>query len=359
MSMNIKKKKQRVLVALSGGVDSAVAAKLLVKAGYEVTGVFLHFWHDVGAIGENKCCSLKAMQDAKAVADQIGIPLFSFDYSRPFKTKVVGDFLREYRLNRTPNPCVVCNREIKIGKLLEYARGLKFDYVATGHYVRNELIGKKYHLSRGKDKNKDQSYFLYTFNQDQLAHLLFPLGKYTKPQVRALARKFKLPVAEKAESQEICFIPEKHHNDFLKRNLPLRPGKIKLLTGEVIGQHQGLPLYTIGQRRGIEIGGNGPYYVARFDTKKHDLYVVKKFDDPVLYSDRLLAKQVNWIGETIKSGSVSAVIRYRHPAKKATIKKLKDGNYEVVFSQPQRAITPGQSIVFYRRQEVLGGGIIV
>ncbi|HNX10906.1 MAG TPA: tRNA 2-thiouridine(34) synthase MnmA [bacterium] len=350
--------KKRVLMALSGGVDSAVAAALLKAQGYQVTGVFLHFWHDAGQVGENKCCSLKAMQDAKEVADQVGIPLFSFDYSRQFKLKVVGDFLHEYKCGRTPNPCVVCNREVKIGRLLKYAQGLNFDYVATGHYVKNKKIGKKYHLSRGQDKNKDQSYFLYTFHQDQLAHLLFPLGGYTKPQVRVLAKKLKLPVAEKAESQEICFIPEKHHNDFLKRNLKLKPGKIKLLDGTVIGEHQGLPLYTIGQRRGIEIGGNGPYYVAKFDTKKQDLYVVKKFDDPILYGKELLAKKVTWIDKEIKTGSLSAVIRYRHPAEKVKIKKLPDGNYRVVFSRPQRAITSGQSVVFYRGQEVLGGGII-
>ena len=353
-----KLKQKRVLVGLSGGVDSAVAAQLLVLAGYEVTGVFLHFWHDGQAVGENKCCSLKAMQDAKAVADKIGIPLFSFDFSAPFKLKVVGDFLSEYQKCRTPNPCVVCNREVKIGRLLEYAAALNFDYVSTGHYVRLKKTGGKHHLYRGKDKNKDQSYFLYTFKQPQLAHLLFPLGDYTKPQVRALAKKFGLPVAEKAESQEICFIPEKHHNDFLKRNLKLHPGKIKLLDGTIIGEHQGLPLYTIGQRRGIEIGGNGPYYVARFDYQNHDLYVAKKFDDPVLYGRKLVVKNMTWLNKEIKTGTLSAVIRYRHPGQKAKFKKLVGGNYEVTFVKPQRAITPGQSLVFYRRQEVIGGGII-
>jgi tRNA-specific 2-thiouridylase len=236
--------------------------------------------------------------------------------------------------------------------------------VATGHYLKIKKSGKQFKLYKAKDKNKDQSYFLYTFNQDQLKHLLFPLGNYTKPQVRALAKKFKLPVAEKAESQEICFIPGKHHNDFLKKYLQMKPGDIKLIDedNKIIGRHQGLPLYTIGQRRGINIGGTGPYYAAKFDWKKNDLYVVNKFDDALLYGRELTAKNVSWLaGKTPKMPlKCAAVIRYRHPAVPCTVvanNGLKT-DFVVRFNKPQRAITPGQSVVFYKGTEVLGGGII-
>jgi len=360
------KNNKRVLVAMSGGVDSAVAAQLLKNQGYEVVGVFLHFWAAPPEAGRaeptNKCCSLKAQNDAKAVCQKIGISFFTLNYSAPFKKEVVDYFLQEYSAGRTPNPCVKCNKKIKIGGLLKYARGLKFDYLATGHYLKNKLVDKQFKLYKAKDKNKDQSYFLYTFNQAELKYLLFPLGNYTKPEVRALARKFDLPVAEKAESQEICFIPGKHHNDFLKKYLKLKAGRI-MFEGQEIAKHQGLALYTIGQRRGIEIGGNGPYYVAGFNRKNNDLIVVKEFDDDSLFGDELKAKQVSWLGDKApsKAFKCSAVIRYRHPAQTCLVKPdgaNNSGKYSVKFTHPQRAITKGQSIVFYKGQEVLGGGII-
>ncbi|MFA5163164.1 MAG: tRNA 2-thiouridine(34) synthase MnmA [Patescibacteria group bacterium] len=351
------KKKIKVLVAMSGGVDSSVAAQLLKNQGYQVTGIFLNFWKEQGMSGDNKCCSLEALLDARAVAQKIGIELFTFDFKDRFKLKVVDNFLSEYQKGRTPNPCVICNREVKIGGLLKYARGLGFDYVATGHYLRLKKVGRTYRLYKAKDKNKDQSYFLYTFNQEQLAHLLFPLGNYNKPRVRELAKKYALPTAEKKESQEICFIPGKHHNDFLKRHLRLAPGEIKILgTDKVIGQHEGLALYTIGQRRGL-IGGTGPYYAAKFDVKTNTLYVVKDFNDPVIYGDSLKAKNVNWLGRPKFPLNCEAVIRYRHPAVKCQV-RLVGKDYLVSFKKPQRAVTPGQSIVFYQGLEVLGGGII-
>ncbi len=355
-----KNNNQKVLVAMSGGVDSAVAAALLKKAGYQVSGMFLHFWKDDSQPGlENKCCSLKSLSDAKEVCRAVGIPLNTFDFRAPFKKIVVDNFLSEYQKGRTPNPCVVCNKNIKIGRLLKYARSLGFDYVATGHYVKLQKSGGKIKMFKAKDKNKDQSYFLYTFNQDELKHLMFPLADYTKPQVRALAKKFKLPVAEKAESQEICFVSSKHHNDFLKKYLKLKSGQIQLIGGPVIGEHDGLPLFTIGQRRGINIGGNGPYYAADFDFKKNILYVAKTFDDAKMYGQKLMAKNVNWIngGDIKKVLKCQAVIRYRHQAVPVEIVK-KGSAYEVRFKTPQRAITPGQSVVFYKGQEVLGGGII-
>jgi len=354
-------KKKRVLVALSGGVDSAVAAKLLLNQGYSVVGVFLHFWKDGGtAMAENKCCSLEALNDARRVAQEIGIELYTLDFKQTFKLEVVDNFLSEYQKGRTPNPCVICNKKVKLGKLLQTAMAMKFDYVASGHYLKIKKVKGKYKLYRATDKNKDQSYFLYTFNQKQLSHLLFPLANYKKPRVRELAKKWNLPVAEKSESQEICFIPGKHHNDFLKKYISLHPGDIKLLDGTILGQHQGLSLYTIGQRRGVEIGGTGPYYAAKFDWKNNILYVVKDFDDPIFYRNKLTAKKVNWINglEPKLPFVCSAVIRYRHPAVKCTVLAKRTKGYEVVFNQAQRAITPGQSVVFYQGQEVLGGGII-
>ncbi|MEI7620455.1 MAG: tRNA 2-thiouridine(34) synthase MnmA [Candidatus Falkowbacteria bacterium] len=360
MNKNLNKKK-RVLVAMSGGVDSAVAAQLLVNQGYSVTGVFLHFWKDGGtSMAENKCCSLQALNDARRVAKEVGIELYTLDFKQAFKLAVVDNFLSEYQKGRTPNPCVLCNKKVKLGRLIKSALAMKFDYVASGHYLKIKKVGTKYHLYRAVDKNKDQSYFLYTFDQKELSHLMFPLANYKKPRVRELAKKWNLPVAEKSESQEICFIPGKHHNDFLKKYISLFPGDIKLMDGTVLGQHQGLSLYTIGQRRGIEIGGTGPYYAAKFDWKNNILYVVKDFDDLIFYKNKLIAKKVNWISgkEPKLPFACSAVIRYRHPAVKCTAVSKNTRGYEIVFKEAQRAITPGQSVVFYQGQEVLGGGII-
>ncbi len=355
-------KKNKVLVAMSGGVDSSVAAQLLKNQGYDVAGIFLHFWKDesVGDKAENRCCSLESMMDAKKVAAKVGIPLYTFDFSAPFKKAVVDNFLNEYAAGRTPNPCVICNKQIKIGRLIKYATRLGYDYVATGHYLNIKKAGRAYQLSKAKDKLKDQSYFLYTFSQTELSHLLFPLGEYKKPQVRKLAAKFGLMVESKAESQDICFLSGPHNN-FLKKYLKLTPGPIKILeSGVEIGSHQGLPLYTIGQRRGIEIGGTGPYYAAKLDYRKNILYVVKNWDEEVLYKKSLLAKKVNWLdGQAPKKPfKCEAVIRYGHKPVKCLVSVKNDREYLVEFSKPQRAITSGQSVVFYDKQRVLGGGII-
>lgn len=360
--MNKKKqKKLKILVAMSGGVDSSVAAQLLKNQGHEVAGVFLHFWKDesLGEKAENRCCSLESLLDAKSVAGKIGIPLYTFNYSESFKKAVVDNFLSEYKNGQTPNPCVVCNREVKIGRLLKQARALGFDYVATGHYLKIKKIGRQIKLFKAKDKNKDQSYFLYTFKPEELKHLLFPLGNYTKPQVRKLAEKFKLKVAAKPESQDICFLSG-DHNNFLKKYLKLQAGDIRLLeTNEKIGEHSGLPLYTIGQRRGL-VGGTGPYYVAKFDYAKNTLLVVKNWNEAILYQPGLIANNVNWLSGRIlkKSLKCEAVIRYGHPAVKCTVTPKDKQKYLVKFNKPQRAITPGQSIVFYHQAQVLGGGII-
>ncbi|MDA3802687.1 MAG: tRNA 2-thiouridine(34) synthase MnmA [Patescibacteria group bacterium] len=356
-----KKIKKKVLVAMSGGVDSSVAACLLKDEGYEVAGVFLHFWKDEkgGNTSENSCCSLDSLLDAKAVAAKIGIPLYTFDYSNEFKKEVVDNFLSEYDSGRTPNPCVVCNRKIKIGKLLKQARSLGYDYLATGHYLSTERKNGKTILVKGKDKRKDQSYFLYTFTPDELNHLLFPLGSYRKPQVRKMARDYNLSIASKSESQDICFLSG-DHNNFLKKYLSLKPGNIILKeNAEIIGRHQGLQLYTIGQRRGL-VGGTGPYYVSGFDYDKNILYVVNKWDELSLYSKKFVVENVNWLsGKELKRKlKCSVVIRYGHKAVTCYVYPGKNGNCLVEFARLQRAVTPGQSAVFYNDKQVLGGGII-
>jgi tRNA-specific 2-thiouridylase len=297
--------------------------------------------------------------DAKSVASKIGIPLYTFNFSEPFKKAVVDNFLSEYSAGRTPNPCVVCNRKVKIGLLLKQALALGFDYVATGHYLNLKKVGREIRLFKARDKKKDQSYFLYTFTPDELKHLLFPLGHYTKPQVRKLASQFKLKVAGKPESQDICFLSG-DHNNFLKKYLKLKQGDIRILeTNEKIGEHLGLPLYTIGQRRGL-VGGTGPYYVAKFDYHKNILYVVKNWNEAILYEKELVAEKVNWLSGKIPSQILKcgAVIRYGHPAFPCVVTRKNKQEYLVKFTKPQRAITPGQSVVFYDKSRVLGGGII-
>jgi tRNA-uridine 2-sulfurtransferase len=362
--LKLKNKKNKIIVAMSGGVDSSVAAKLLVDQGHEVAGIFLHFWKDGNSEIENKCCSTKALSDAHRVCQKIGIPLYTLNFTENFKKEVVDNFVQEYRSGKTPNPCVICNKRVKLGMLIKKARELGFEFVASGHYVkkleiRNQKSEVIYKLQKAKDSSKDQSYFLYTFNQEELGHLIFPLGDYKKTEVRVMAKKFKLPTAEKKESQEICFIPEKSHNEFLKRYLKLKSGKIKTLEGKILGEHQGLPLYTIGQRRGVEIGGTGPYYVVSADIKNNILFVSKDGNDAALFKNSLVAKNINWLsGEEPKFPFIcEAVIRYRH--KSVGCKLTKSGkNIKVNLNEAQRAVTPGQSVVFYKGEEILGGGII-
>ncbi len=363
MSAQKKSKKPRkVLVAMSGGVDSSVAAYLLQAQGYQVTGVFLRFWKDPNdpEKRENSCCSLESFVDAKRVASKLGIPIFSLDFSRPFKKAVVDYFLSEYKIGRTPNPCVVCNKQIKLGLLLKKARALGYDYLASGHYAKLLNYQGESALYRGIDPQKDQSYFLYTFEQSELTHLLFPVGKYRKDQVRKIAKQANLEIAQKKDSQDICFLAGPHNN-FLRRHLILKTGPIKLQeSGAVLGEHQGLPLYTIGQRRGIEIGGTGPYYVAQLDYKTNTLWVVKNWNEEILYQDSLIASQVNWQSNRIKKFPLKcqAVIRYGHPAVPVAVSLKNKHQYLVKFNTQQRAITPGQSVVFYQGNRVLGGGII-
>lgn len=363
-------KKKKIIVAMSGGVDSSLAAKILVDEGHEVMGIFLSFWKDPKAMNvENKCCSARSLMDARAVCTQLGIRLYVLDFSDVFKKDVVDNFLSEYEVGNTPNPCVRCNKFVKLGLLIEKSLALGYDYVATGHYARIKkqkfFLGSrktsKYQLLRGVDSKKDQSYYLYKFSQKELSHLIFPLGKYTKGQVRGMAKEANLLVATKTESQEICFVPN-DHRDFLRNYLNLKSGSIKTLDEKEVGRHQGLPLYTIGQRKGVEIGGLGPFYVVKKDLVNNVLYVTNDPLNKALFENKLKVKDVSWVEGGIKLPLVcQAMIRYGASPVECIIKKNNSlaNEYFVSFNEVVRAITLGQSIVFYDKDVVLGGGVIV
>jgi len=372
----VKNNKKRVIVGMSSGVDSSVAAALLKKQGFDVVGVFMHFWKEPvkNALIENKCCSLESYEDARKVCQILGIPLYTANAEKEFKKEVVDYFLSEYAAGRTPNPCVACNEHIKFNVLFKKMLEMEGDFVASGHYacLRQEIRNPKseiiYRLFQGKDTEKDQSYFLYNFNQKQLARILFPVGGYKKAQIRAMAKKMKLPVFNKDDSQGLCFTPEKYPEGFLRRHLKLKKGKTLNTAGKIVGEHEGLPLYTIGQRRGINIGGDGPYYVVDKDLKKNILIVTNDEKDLALFRKNMEVRKVNWIIAEPKLPAKAWVKnRYRHPAVSAIIKpievesrKSKVESYLVEFVEPQRAISPGQSAVFYTKKgEMLGGGRIV
>ncbi len=375
----INSQKKKIIMAMSGGIDSSVAAALLKRAGpapeqarygvnFGVIGVFMKFWSEHQKKGGNRCCSPEAEKRARTVAKILKIPFYVFNFEKEFKKKIVDYFLNEYKKGTTPNPCVVCNKEIKFGLLLNKALSLDADYVATGHYTQIKKEKDRIRLIRGKDKEKDQSYFLWQLNQKQLKHILFPVGDYTKTQVRALAKKFKLPVADIPESQEICFV-QTTVNDFLKKYLKEKPGKIVDKKGKILGFHQGLYFYTIGQRKGLGFSG-GPYFVLDRDIKKNLLIVTKNEKD--LLKKELIAKNINWISGKVPKLplKIKAKIRYRQEFVSAIIKEYTRGRARIVFLKPERAITPGQSVVFYnaegdisgraryKNQEVIGGGII-
>jgi len=358
---------KKIICAMSGGVDSSVAAALLKRAGFDMIGVFMKFWSPTtsggGLVGGwNHCCSPEAEVRARKVAKILKIPFYVFNFEKEFKKRIVDYFLDGYKKGITPNPCVVCNKEIKFGLLLEKALALDADYVATGHYARKKETRDnrqetRYKLLRAKDKDKDQSYFLWMLNQEQLNRILFPIGDLTRKEVENLAKKFKLPVLKAKKSVEICFI-QTTINDFLKKYLKEKPGKIVDTQGKILGEHRGLWFYTIGQRKGIGLSG-GPYFVLDKDLKKNFLIVTKNEED--LLKKELVAKNVNLISgkEPKLPLKVKAKIRYRTKFATAILSKnLEAKAYNLKFFKPQRAITPGQSVVFYQGNEVLGGGII-
>jgi len=339
--------KSKVIIAMSGGVDSSVAAALLKKNGYDVVGVFMKFWQEPGEGRENLCCSAKARLDAKRVAVKLNIPFYVLDVQKEFKKRVVDYFIDEYKKGNTPNPCVECNHHIKFKFLIDLAIKMKADYVATGHYAKVKN-GK---LMAAKDIKKDQSYFLWQLTQKQLSKVIFPLGDYTKEQVRGLAKKFGLLVFNKKDSQEVCFV-NTNINEFLKKRINTNTGQIITNDGKKIGEHKGLVFYTVGQRKGIEIGGTGPYYVMRKDFKKNALIISNLQKD--LLQKEMMVKNLNWLSGKSFNGKCKVKIRSMAAMVNATIKKNK-----IIFNKPQRAITPGQSAVFYRGGEVLGGGVIL
>lgn len=355
--------KPRVVVAMSGGVDSSLTAALLVHQGYECIGATMRLWDDdsIETQDERGCCSLSAVEDARRVADSLGIPFYVLNFRKMFQETVIDYFVNEYAGGRTPNPCIACNRHVKFTGLLEKAKQLGAQFVATGHYARivyDEVLNRHL-LLKGVDGSKDQSYALYHLNQLTLQHFLMPLGEYTKTETRQLAREYGLAVANKPDSQEICFIPDNNYKRYLNDHAPssLRSGNIVDLTGKVIGRHGGLPLYTVGQRRGLGLAAGHPMYVIGLDYEKNELVVGNDRD---VFSRELVADDLNWITIDSLSDSIAikAKIRYSAREAEAVVVPLDGSKVKVIFNEPQRAITPGQSVVFYDGNTVVGGGII-
>ena len=359
-------KNKRVVLGMSGGVDSSVAAILLKEQGYEVIGVFMKNWEEKDDNGN--CMAEEDYKDVVTVAEQLDIPYYSVNFVKEYWDKVFTYFLDEYKKGRTPNPDVMCNKEIKFKAFLDYAIKLGADYVATGHYARivhEEKDGKiKSVMLRGIDDNKDQTYFLCQLSQKQLEKVLFPIGEYTKPQIREIAEKYNLATAKKKDSTGICFIGERDFNEFLSKYLPAKGGNIVNTEGKILGKHNGLMYYTIGQRKGIGIGnskeGTGePWFVVDKNLETNEL-IVTQGDRSVLYSKGLIATDFNFINMEDMEFPLECTVkfRYRQSDSKAVIKKLPDEKYEVLFDEPQKAVTPGQIVVAYKDEVCLGGGVI-
>ncbi|KOO47008.1 tRNA 2-thiouridine(34) synthase MnmA [Priestia koreensis] len=352
-------KDTRVVVGMSGGVDSSVAALLLKQQGYDVIGIFMKNWDDTDENGV--CTATEDYEDVIRVCNQIGIPYYAVNFEKQYWDKVFTYFLDEYKAGRTPNPDVMCNKEIKFKAFLEHAMTLGADYLATGHYAQVEYRDGEYKMLRGLDENKDQTYFLNQLGQDQLSKVMFPIGNIDKPKVREIAKEAGLATATKKDSTGICFIGERNFKEFLSQYLPAQPGVMQTLDGEVKGHHEGLMYHTIGQRHGLGIGGSGdPWFAVGKDLEKNILYVAQGFDNELLYSESLIATNVSWVSdkEWDEPMRCTAKFRYRQPDNKVTVEKLPDGNVRVVFDEPIRAITPGQAVVFYNGDECLGGGTI-
>lgn len=354
--------KKRIIIGMSGGVDSSVAAYVLKKQGHQVEGLFMKNWE---AEGDTNCTAEQDLLDAQQVAIKLGIRLHTENFSTEYWDRVFRYFLEEYKAGRTPNPDVLCNKEIKFKAFLDHALQLGADYIATGHFARCIEQNGEYQLLKGIDQNKDQSYFLYTLQQDQLKHALFPVGELTKAEIRKIAEEQGFVTANKKDSTGICFIGERKFKEFLSKYLPAKPGNIETTDGVVIGQHDGLMYYTIGQRQGLKIGGlkdypEEPWFVLEKNLGRNVLVVGQGIDHPKLFKQKLTANQLHWVsGKTPKILlKCKAKTRYRQPDQQCEMISIRDGIAEVHFKEPQRAITPGQSVVFYQQEICLGGGVI-
>ena len=350
----------RVVIGMSGGVDSSVAALLLKEQGYDVVGIFMKNWDDTDEFGV--CTATEDFEDVVRVCNQLDIPYYSVNFEKQYWDKVFTYFLDEYKAGRTPNPDVMCNKEIKFKAFLDHALDLGADYLATGHYAQVRRTDGRVEMLRGIDDNKDQTYFLNQLSEDVLKKVMFPLGHLTKPEVREIAKKHNLVTATKKDSTGICFIGERNFKEFLSEYLPAQPGEMRTLEGEWKGRHDGLMYYTIGQRQGLGIGGAGdPWFVVGKNLKENILYVEQGFTNEFLYSDSLLATDVNWINfnkEINETFTCTAKFRYRQKDNKVKVTILEDNQVLVEFDERQRAITPGQAVVFYDGDVCLGGGTI-
>ena len=360
--MRENKKNKKIFVAMSGGVDSSVSALLLKREGYDITGVFMKNWSDSSFFEDKNMCPWEEdKKDAMWVASQLGIPFLTFNFEKEYREKVVNYMIEGYKNGITPNPDVMCNKELKFKLFLEKSLSLGADYIATGHYARIKKEKNEFFLFAGKDKNKDQSYFLNTLGQYELSKTIFPIGEYEKLKIREIAKEAGLPNAEKKDSQGICFVGEIDVFEFLKSQIKTHTGKIMTKEGKEVGEHQGVEFYTIGQRHGIGSPGGGiAYYVIEKDAKNNILYVAEGNKDKSLYKTTLFAKQAHWIsGKQPKFPlKCQARIRYRQPLSECVVKEEDKNTLFVEFKNPQRAVAPGQSVVFYDNDKVLGSGII-
>jgi tRNA-specific 2-thiouridylase len=348
----------KVVVGISGGVDSAVAALLLKRAGHDVTGVFMQNWEDDDVDGT--CAALQDMKSAISVCEHLDIPLRTVNFAAEYWERVFSFFLDEHRAGRTPNPDVLCNKEIKFKAFIDHALARGAERIATGHYARLGERGGRLRLHKARDRNKDQTYFLCAIDGAALAHALFPIGKLTKPEVRALARAADLPNHDRPDSTGICFIGERNHKNFLARYLPAAPGDIRTLEGATKGRHDGLMYYTLGQRHGLGVGGAGAaWYVVAKDMKTNVLYVAQGERHTALYHRALIAEAAHWLHDAPTFGvRLAAKTRYRQADQACRVERLSDGRLRIEFDTPQRALTPGQSVVFYSGDECLGGARI-
>ncbi|WP_267128082.1 tRNA 2-thiouridine(34) synthase MnmA [Thalassotalea sp. HSM 43] len=367
MESNTDNSNIKVIVGMSGGVDSSVSAYLLQQQGYQVEGLFMKNWEEDD--DDEYCAAAEDLKDAQQVCEKLGIELHTINFAAEYWDNVFEYFLEEYKAGRTPNPDIMCNKEIKFKAFLEFAcEDLGADYIATGHYVDRRLNDNgKYEMLRGLDANKDQSYFLYTLSHEQVGRTLFPVGGIEKPEVRAIAEREGLVTHDKKDSTGICFIGERKFRDFLGRYLPAQPGKIETAEGKVIGEHQGLMYHTLGQRKGLHIGGMAdageePWYVVEKDLKRNVLIVGQGKNHPRLFSNGLLASQLHWVdrhdvavGETF---NCTVKTRYRQNDVPCQVTRLDQDNYQILFNNAQSSVTPGQSVVFYQDEVCLGGGII-